>query len=103
MLSTKQGLTFAAIPRSTSHTSPRSGALIRILASVDLQEKRFCTEQKLVVGHRIKSEALNATQNLRGGLALLRLRQLIKGIEEFFYCVSRCSSSDMGVNKTRGV
>jgi hypothetical protein len=85
--------------RSTSHTSLRSGALIRLLTSVELQEKPFRTEHKFVVGHRIKSELMDAPQNLGGGLLLLRLWQVIKGIEERFYFVSHWSTSDIGVDK----
>src|SRR5262249_30271975 len=38
-LSTRQGRTFAVIPRSTSQTSPRSGVAIDCLAMIEFQEQ----------------------------------------------------------------
>ena len=56
MLSTKPGGTLAAIPRSTSHTSPRSGAVIQHLAPVESQEWLTGTDQEFFIRNRIKSE-----------------------------------------------
>jgi hypothetical protein len=49
-LKTRQGRTFAAIPRSTRQTSPRSGAIISHFPPIELQEHVLSTLDQLVIG-----------------------------------------------------
>jgi hypothetical protein len=61
MLMTSAGRTFAAMPRSTSQTSPRRGDVIQVLVTIELSEQ--------AIGSRSGSE-------LRPPLPACHVRQL---------------------------
>ncbi len=63
MLTTRQGRTFADMPRSTSQTSPRFASLTRCFSPIVVEEKRVCRRDKFLIGHfRVVDASRNAKQ-----------------------------------------
>ncbi len=76
-LNTRQGRTFAVIPRSTSHTSPRDALGMVCLAAVEFQKSFFGRADKFLVGQRRRIESLAALDNFGGQFPLVSLGKCI--------------------------
>jgi hypothetical protein len=77
-LNTKQGRTFAAIPKSTNHTSPLRGSAIFALFSIESEKQLVGHCRQLVIRKGIGRQVNASAQYFRRQFPLILRRQGIK-------------------------
>ena len=96
-LSTRQGRTFATIPRSTSHTSPRIGSAICFLVPIEPLENRIGNFRQSFVGKRRLVECQTAPEDCGCQRSLVGIGKRIKGVQEV---LNICSHSDHSLHQS---
>ncbi len=86
-LSTTAGRTFAVMPRSTSHTSPRAAMSVAGFALVEFEEDLVCERHEIGVYREIVVGLGHAPQQLGNDFLSLRRWKRLDGVEHALGCL----------------